>query len=122
VRLEHEADLFRRLAIDGDDASEFIDEFARTFGVDTSEYRWYFHHGEEGLNFGGVLFPPPYRRVSWIPITLTTLVEAARTKRWPIAYPAHNLPKVRWDLRLNLALLLLVFAAMVLGLATRGAQ
>lgn len=102
--LPSDADLFARLGIEGDDAFEFMDHFGRHFGVDTKNYRWYFHHGEEGHSFGGIFFRPPYRRVKRIPLTSDALLEAIRTRRWPLHYPAHHLPKVRWDIRMNQAL------------------
>lgn len=113
IPLSDDADLFASLSIEGDDASSFLETLFAKFEIDASGYRWYFHHGEEGWNFGGLFFRPPYRRFDRIPITLKTLVEAVETKKWPIIYPAHELPKVRWDLRINL-----VFVAFILvGLA-----
>lgn len=105
---DEDADLFELCGIDGDDALEFMDAFAARFGVDGDGYRWYFHHGEEGMNFGGVFFPPPYGRVQRVPITPNILVEAIRSKRWPLRYPPHKLPAARWDIRIN-QLLLMVF-------------
>ena len=102
--LSDDTDLFDTLGIEGDDASEFMDAFAKKFGVDGSDYRWYFHHGEEGHNFGGWFFKPPYRRVARIAITPAILNEAVSTKRWPVVYPDHRLSRVRWDIRLNRAL------------------
>ena len=102
IALPDDADLFDCLGIDGDDAFEFMDAFATRFSVDIGNYIWYFHHGEEGLNFGGFFFRPPYRRVKREPITLNILSEAMITQEWPLRYPAHELPKIRWDLRLNL--------------------
>src|SRR5262245_34784216 len=62
--LSDDADIFDSFGIEGDDASEFIERFATQFKIDTSNYRWYFHHGEEGfVNVGAWLFKPPYRRV-----------------------------------------------------------
>ncbi|HEY0599657.1 DUF1493 family protein [Brevundimonas sp.] len=94
-------DLFDVLGIEGDDAGEFIDAFAARFDVDVTAYRWYFHHAEEGWNYGALVFRPPYRRVGRIPITLAVLTEAVRTKHWPIDYPAHVLPRRRWDILIN---------------------
>lgn len=95
------ADLFLACGIDGDDASEFMDAFEARFGVDLEDYRWYFHHGEEGSNFGGLFFRPPYGRVKRIPITTDILVQAIDSGRWPLRYPPHELPAVRWDIRIT---------------------
>ena len=99
------SDLFKSTKIDGDDAFEFIDEFANRFNVDMSNYNWYFHHGEEGHNIGGIFFKPPYERVTHIPITIEVLENAIAARRWPITYPDHTLPAVRWDIHFNLAFL-----------------
>jgi hypothetical protein len=89
--LSDDADIFDRFGIDGDDAFEFIDRFATKFEIDTTNYRWYFHHGEEAfLNFGAWLFKPPYRRVDRIPITPQVLTEPLRAKRWPLKYPKQT--------------------------------
>lgn len=99
--LPDDADLFDRLGIEGDDALDFMDKFAARFAVDVTDYRWYFHHAEEGWNIGGLFFAPPYRRVERVPITTGLLAEAIETKQWPLRYPDHVLPSVRWDIRLN---------------------
>lgn len=117
--LSDDADLLGELGIDGDDAFEFMERFASKFDVEAGNYRWYFHHGEEGQNIGGLLFAPPYRRVDDIPISLNTLTEAVETKRWPIDYPAHELPSVRWDIRFNQVFALLAFGGLALWLWQR---
>ncbi len=113
IALPDDADLFDCLGIDGDDAFDFMDAFVTRFSVDVRNYRWYFHHGEEGLNLAGFFFRPPYRRVKREPITLKILSEAMITKQWPLRYPAHELPKVRWDLRVNI----LFFFVWLIGVA-----
>lgn len=115
--VSNEFDVFERLGIDGDDAFEFIDRFGDRFGTDMSAYRWYFHHGEEGINIAGLLFPPPYRRVSRIPVTFDTLVLAAESGVWPIQYPPHNLPPVRRDLQVNLGCVIVALVVLVVSLA-----
>jgi hypothetical protein len=117
--LSDDADLLDELGIDGDDAFEFVHRFASKFDVEAGNYRWYFHHGEEGQNIGGLFFAPPYRRVEHIPISLNTLAEAVETKRWPIDYPAHDLPSVRWDIRFNQVFALLTFDGLALWLLLR---
>ena len=105
-----DTDLFARFGIVGDDASEFMEAFAARFDVPTEGYRWYFHHEEEGWSFGALFFAPLNRRVERIPITPNILVQAIEAREWPVQYPPHALPKVRWDIRINQALLLVPFA------------
>lgn len=96
-----DADLFDVCGIYGDDASDFMDAFGVRFGVDLDDYRWYFHHEEEGTSPGALFFKPPYRRVKRVPITPDILVQAIDSGRWPLRYPPHELPAVRWDIRIN---------------------
>jgi hypothetical protein len=117
--LRDDADVFDCLGIEGDDAFDFIDRFAAGFGVDVNDYRWYFHHGEEGWNLGGLFFRPPNGRVDRMPITPVILTEAIRSKRWPVRYPDHWLPRVRWDIRLNRGLAILPFVFLALWIWAR---
>lgn len=103
------ADIFEICGIDGDDASDFMEAFGARFDVDLDGYRWYFHHGEEGSNFGRLFFKPPYRRVVRLPITPDILVEAIEGRQWPLRYPPHELPDVRWDIRINQILMIIPF-------------
>jgi len=112
-------DLFERFGIEGDDASDFMDGFAARFGVDGQNYLWYFHHRDEGTNFGALFFAPPYRRVQRIPITTKILIEALETKRWPLAYPPHQMPTVRWDIRVNQLLFVVPLALLAVWLWLR---
>jgi hypothetical protein len=111
-----EADLFHDLGIDGDDAFKFVDDFFRKFEIDGETYRWYFHHGEEGQNFGSLFFSSPHQRVERIPITLNALADAIDIKRWPIKYPPHELPAERRDLQINLGCLVVGLAAAAITL------
>ncbi|WP_332655932.1 DUF1493 family protein [Brevundimonas sp.] len=99
--LADDADLFDVLGIEGDDAGEFMDAFVARFDVEAGNYRWYFHHGEEGWSIGALFYKPIHRRFGRMPITVAVLTEAVRTKRWPIAYPDHILPARRWDILIN---------------------
>lgn len=105
-----DADIDRDLGCTGDDHHELMEAFAARFGVDMSAYRWYFHTEEEGQGGpGSWFFKPPNERVEHIPITIDVLLEAARTKSWPVVYPPHQLPARRWDLVVNLVFVVLVF-------------
>ncbi len=95
------SDIFKQLGISGDDGFEFIEQFSNKHEINMTNYRWFFHHDEEGFNIGGFLFKPPNKRVDRIPITPELLAEAIYTKQWPLQYPQHELPKTRLDLRFN---------------------
>lgn len=114
-----DTDLFDRFGIEGDDASAFMDGFGERFGIDGESYRWYFHHGEEGTNFGGLFFAPPYRRVQRIPITPDILIEAIETRKWPLKYPPHPVQTVRWDIRMNRLLLVVPVGLLALWFCQR---
>jgi len=105
TRLTPDTGLFDDLGVDGDDFFELEQAFARHFNVDMSSYRWYFHHGEEGLNVGGLLSSAPYCRVEQIPVTPRLLLESANAGRWMLEYPSHELPTRRYDIVVNLAIL-----------------
>lgn len=75
------------LGVYGDDLDAVILGWAERFGVDLSEYRPHFHTPEEGLNPGGLLFPPPASRAGQIPITLGMLHDFAERGAWGIDYP-----------------------------------
>ncbi len=114
-----DTDLFERFGIEGDDASEFMETFASRFEIDAENYRWYFHHRDEGTNFGALLFKPIYERVKRIPITPDILIEAIESKQWPVAYPPHEVPPVRWDIRANQLVLAISVVALALWLWQR---
>ncbi len=81
-------DIIAAAKIDGDDVSELIEEFADQFEVDLFGYRWWCHHGPEGCF---LLFWAPFSHWFYfrqrIPIRLSDLVRAARTRKWCIEYP-----------------------------------
>lgn len=99
-------DIFEDLGCVGDDFHELIEDYAKEFKVDMSNYLWYFHGDEEGsLNsIGGWFFKRPFERVKRIPVTPNMLLEFAEAKKWNIQYPYHNIPKVRVDIIINYAL------------------
>ena len=99
-------DIFESIRITGDDADDFIRQFADTFDVDMSDYLWYFHHEEEGgLDVGSLFFKTPNRRVSRIPITIKVLADSITSKNWAVQYPDHQIPNTRKDVIANWMLL-----------------
>jgi hypothetical protein len=118
-RLKPGTDLFADLGMEGDDFFELETKFADRFSVDMSQYCWYFHHGEEGVSIGGLIFPPPYRRVKRIPITPELLLASANAHRWLLAYPEHKLPSRRFDLLFNQLILGATIVAGVIYLVMR---
>jgi Protein of unknown function (DUF1493). len=100
-------DLMNDHGVCGDDFDELIDGYAKAFNVDISGYLWYFHTDEEGSwnSIGGSLFKPPNERVPHIPLTPALLLEMANKGYWDVQYPHHKLPKFRWDIIMNLVLL-----------------
>ncbi|AFY36811.1 hypothetical protein Lepto7376_0373 [[Leptolyngbya] sp. PCC 7376] len=107
--LNTDIDLFQTFDIQADACEDFIENFAAKFKVDLDDYLWYFHHGEAGLNIGGFIIAPPYKRVERLAITPDILRQAATKRRWKVKYPEHQLPKKRWDMVINKAILFLVF-------------
>ena len=112
-------DILRRVGITGDDADDFMLDFSERFGVDLSDYRWYFHSEEEGYSIGSLFFKSPDRMVSRIPITLEILAASIELQRWSVDYPDHDLPSFRKDTAADWALMLspfiLVFVWIVLN-------
>jgi hypothetical protein len=106
--VQSETDIFSDLRCTGDDFHELIENYAKKYPVDMSSYLWYFHSDEEGQNFGGVFFRPPYERVKRIPVTPQMLADFVNEGRWKINYPSHKLPKLRIDILVNLVLFLVV--------------
>ncbi len=109
-------DICLNLGIDGDDFFEMESEFAKRFKVNMDSYLWYFHHGEEGWNFGGIFFPPPYSQVQYIPVTPEILLNAANTNVWQVQYPDHEIKSRRAEQIINrsVTLLLILIASMSL--------
>ena len=110
--LNPESDIYD-LGVVGDDFHEMIEKYAETFEVDMTEYLWYFHTVEEGLNFGALFFKPPYSRLDRIPVTPKLLSEFAETRKWSIDYPKHELPNKRMDLKIN-QIIIITFILIIL--------
>lgn len=96
--LKPESDLFDEYGVFGDDLFELVDSYSKIYGVNIESFLWYFHSPEEAFSPFGLLFPPPNKRVSRIPITPELLTEYANTKNWGLVYPVHDLPNKRWDI------------------------
>lgn len=77
--------LQRDIGVYGDDMDELLDAYSKRF------------------------IPPPNERVAEIPITVGMLKQFAETGKWVIDYPAHSVPRRRWDVAL--IWMCLVFAA-----------
>lgn len=110
-----DVDIEDKLGCYGDDMWEFLEAYSTKFQVDMSDFRWYFHSGEEGWNIGGVIHPPPNTLASRIPITPLMLAEFATTKKWAINYPEHQVPGRRKDLAFNKWLMILLFCAVLIA-------
>lgn len=101
-----ETDLFGDANITGDDFHDLISKYSKQFHVDMSTYLWYFHTDEEGQNLGAIFFKSPNQLQGRIPITPKLLTDFANTGLWNIPYPEHIVPKRRYDLLVNMILLL----------------
>lgn len=85
-----ETTLLYDLGIDGDDAVEFFEEFARTFGVDLSDFNIETHFGPEASDpFSSILtwvqgwwIGDHHSAAGVVPISLHDLVQSARAGRW----------------------------------------
>ncbi len=117
TKITPESRLVEDLGLEGDDFFELEHAFAQRFKVDISGYRWYFHHAEEGAaSLGGLFFPPPNIRVGHIPVTITLLLDAANAGKWTMEYPAHQVPPRRYDLAINLIVLIVFVLATLLAI------
>lgn len=110
--LSEETDLHSDLRLISLDLEEFLDEFAKRFDVDLSEFLWYFHTEEDGVSLGRLFFAAPQDLVTRIPLRLALFYQAVELGRWPVDYPEHSLPRRRWDVVVDQCLA----AAMALGL------
>ncbi len=100
-KVESNSDIYSEIRMGGDDFNEMIEKYATKYSVDMTNYLWYFHSDEEGQNFGGLFFKPPYCRVNRIPVTPSMLADFANKSKWDIQYPEHKLSKKRYDLIIN---------------------
>jgi hypothetical protein len=82
--------IFGDLRVDGDDAANLIEEFARRFSVDLTGYDHRRYFGTEEFNPAGTLWVAlrqlvglsPEKAAGLDPVTIQSLVESARGGRW----------------------------------------
>lgn len=118
-KINPDSDIFDDIGMVGDDFHEMIEKYSKIFSVDMSTYLWYFHADEEGNNFGGDFFPPPYERVKRIAVTPLMLTKFANSQKWDIQYPEHPLPKKRYDLVINSILFGLVLTGIAIWIINK---
>lgn len=101
--IDEDSDIVDGLGITRDDFHELIQKYSAKFCVNMDNYLWYFHATEEGgpFSIGGLIFPPPYKKVNRIALTPNMLLEYANKGDWGLKYPEHRLIKRRYDLILN---------------------
>lgn len=112
------ADLHDDLGITGDDFSAIMRKFEKEFHVDMRNYRWYFHHAEEGaLGITGLFINSPSYRVPHIPVTPRLLLQAVTEGAWPVQYPEHDLSGKHFDITVDRVLVLALILFVVTWLA-----
>lgn len=111
-----EADLFYALGLDGEAADDFMAAFAREFSVDLAGYEPEYHHHDEG----GIPTWPLRRQYTFgvrVPLTVSNLLDAARSGRWRMRYPLLEPVPSRHVINIPLIVLgLPVVVLLVLGL------
>lgn len=111
--LKPDSDLFEDFGVFGDDLFELIEVFSENYSVNVDDFLWYFHSSEEASSLFGMIFLPPNKRVSRIPITPDMLVQYANQKCWGVEYPTHEIPNRRWDILLSQLLFIVLLIALV---------
>jgi len=103
VDVKEDSDIVNDLRITRDDFHDFMQLYAMKFNVNMNDYLWYFHTSEEGgpINLGGLIFPPPYKRVERISLTPSILLDFANKGKWELHYPEHRLMSRRYDIITN---------------------
>lgn len=113
--ISEDSDIFSDIGLVGDDFDEFLEKYSEKYKVDMTEYLWYFHTDEEGAwnSIGGIFFAPPNKKVKRIPVTPKLLLNFIKIGKWNLKYPAHAIPKRRYDILIN-QLLTVAFVIWVL--------
>ena len=115
--IKPDTDIYNDLRCVGDDFFELLEMYSKHFSVDMSAFLWYFHSDGEGPpGIGQEFFKPPYDRVERIPVTPAMLTEFANSGKWSIEYPPHQIPKIRWDIRIDLILVVCIAMGIVVYL------
>lgn len=75
--------------MEGDDANEFLQEFAEAFEADLGALLWYFHYNADEPPYVQRVCPfsPDGQRLRQRPIKLGDLVAAAEAGQWTVTYP-----------------------------------
>src|SRR5262245_56171924 len=77
------------LGMTGDDSAEFLEAFAKEFGVDLSGIDFHKHFGPEGCNLFWLFYTPAWLKDHGkYPVTVDHLVRVAEAERW------FSLPRV----------------------------
>lgn len=92
-----EDDVLGTFGLEGDDADEFLEAYAQQFGVDISDFVYYFHYLGDEPPMGRRVLPVDEsgREIPWVPVTLNHLIDAASSKKWQMKYPNHTI-RNRW--------------------------
>lgn len=86
--LSPQTDLFRDLGMDGDDARDLLLRLSEKFEINLENMQFDRHFGPEaGFNPLALLLPTWWQWLRQrLPVTIADLVEAARTRNWPIRH------------------------------------
>jgi hypothetical protein len=88
------------LGMTGDDASDFLEDFASTFDVDLSGLDFHKHFGPECAWVPGWLQAElEAKGYGMYPVTVAHLIDVAKAKRW--ICPPRRRPHPMWDHQLD---------------------
>jgi hypothetical protein len=80
-RLLLDADLRKDLGVDGDDAYQLLEAYMKEFSVDMTRFEFKDHFEGEGIRLRGLRWILGITK-TYQPVTISRLVEAAKTGRW----------------------------------------